>query len=371
MAGPLAGIKIIDLSTVIAGPFATQILAEMGATVIKVESPAGDIMRAPGPARTTGMGAAFLNCNRGKTSVVLDLKQPGDRAALSEMLQDADVLVHNMRTQAAARLGLTYDQLRGAHPGLVYCAIVGFGQDGPYRDRPAYDDIVQAACGWASLQQRTGGEPRYAPTIVADKTTSLYTVGAINAALFHKARTGEGQAIEVPMFESMIAFLAAEHLAGCSFEPPIGESGYSRLLSPHRRPYQTQDGYIGVMPYNGAHWRAFFTAAGRGDWAAEEALGSDTARAAMIGTLYERLSICLRERSSADWLKLLGELDIPCSLVNRIEDLLEDPHLQATGFFERVEHPTEGTLIQVRPPVRFSATPCETGTPAPRLGSAN
>lgn len=368
MPGPLAGVKIVDLSTVIAGPFATQMLAEMGAEVIKVESPAGDIMRAPGPARSPGMGHAFLNCNRGKSSVVLDLKSTEARAELDVLLRDADVLVMNMRPAAAERLGLGYAQLREANPGLIHCSIVGFGQDGPYRDRPAYDDIVQAASGWAALQQRASGEPLYAPTIVADKTTSLHAVAAINAALFHRARTGEGQAIEVPMFEVMVSFLAVEHLAGLSFDPPLGASGYARLLSPHRRPCRTQDGYIAALPYNGAHWRAFFTAAGREDWAAEPALADDRARAAMVGELYARMAACMTAKPTAEWLALLQQLDIPCAPVNTMEDLLDDPHLKATGFFQTVDHPTEGRLRHVRAPVSFSATPCDMPGPAPALG---
>ncbi|MEH3143829.1 MAG: CoA transferase [Methylobacterium frigidaeris] len=367
MPGPLAGITIVDLTTVVAGPFATQVLAEMGAEVVKVEPPGGDIMRAPGPARSPGMGAAFLNCNRGKRSTVLDLKRPADRARLDDLVRGADVLVHNMRGEAATRLGLTDDRLRPLNPGLITCAIVGFGQDGPYRDRPAYDDIIQAASGWADLEQRAGREPRYAPTIVADKTTSLYVTSAITAALFHRARTGEGQAVEVPMFESVVSFLAVEHLAGLTFRPPLGPSGYARLLSKHRRPYRTRDGTIAVLPYNASHWRAVFRAAGREDWADDPALGSDAARAAMIDTLYERLAACLALETTEEWLARLAALDVPCTRVNRIEDLLDDPHLVATGFFEAVDHPTEGPVVRTRPPVRFSRTPCGTTRDAPPL----
>lgn len=369
MPGPLAGIRVIDLSTVVAGPFATQVLAEMGADIVKVEGPAGDILRAPGPARSPGMGAAFINCNRGKQSLVLDLKQPADRARLDDLVRGADVLVHNMRMKAAGRLGLVDAQLRKLNPGLITCAIVGFGQDGPYCDRPAYDDIIQAASGWADLERRASGKPRYAPTIAADKTTSLYVTTAISAALFHRARTGEGQAIEVPMFEAMVSFLAVEHLAGLTFRPPLGPSGYARLLSPHRRPYRTRDGHIAVLPYNASHWSDVFRAAGRDDWAQDEALKSDAARAAQIDTLYERLAACLLQDTTEAWLARLGPLDVPCSRVNRIEDLLEDPHLVATGFFEAVDHPTEGPLTVTRPPVRFSLTPCGSTSPAPPLDS--
>jgi crotonobetainyl-CoA:carnitine CoA-transferase CaiB-like acyl-CoA transferase len=365
MAGPLRGIRIVDLTTVIAGPYATQMLGDMGADVLKVEPPGGDIMRAPGPARSPGMGAAFLNCNRNKRSLALDLKEPADLARLRELVAGADIFIHNMRMDAARRLGLDPETLLSGHPRLIYCAIVGFGQDGPYRDRPAYDDVIQAASGWAALAGQVGGEPRYAPTIVADKTTALFAVGAINAALYHRQVSGEGQAIEVPMFEAMVSFLAVEHLAGRSFAPPLGAAGYSRVLSRHRRPYRTADGFIGVMPYTAAHWRAFFRAAGRDDWAMDDALGDDAARAAMIDTLYERLAECLPHRPSAEWLSVLAQADIPCSPVNGIDDLLEDPHLKATGFFETVEHPSEGRLVSVRPPIRFSRTPSSVARQAP------
>lgn len=365
MPGPLHGIRVVDLTTVIAGPYATQTLGEMGAEVVKVEPPGGDIMRAPGPARSPGMGAAFLNCNRNKRSVTLDLKTAADRAALSELVAGADVLVHNMRMDAARRVGLAPEPLLAAHPRLIYCAIVGFGQDGPYRDRPAYDDVIQAASGWAALAAQAGDEPRYAPTIVADKTTALFAVGAINAALYHRAVSGEGQAIEIPMFEAMVAFLAVEHLGGRSFEPPLGPPGYGRVLSRHRRPYRTADGHIAAMPYTAAHWRAFFRAAGREDWAAEPALDDHAARAAMIDALYERLAGCLMQRGSAAWLALLEKADVPCAPVNGFDELLADSHLAATGFFERAVHPTEGPLVGVRSPIRFSRTRCETTAQAP------
>jgi crotonobetainyl-CoA:carnitine CoA-transferase CaiB-like acyl-CoA transferase len=366
MSGPLDGIRVIDLSTVIAGPYATQMLGDMGADIVKVEPPTGDIMRAPGPARSAGMGAAFLNCNRNKESISLDLKQAADRERLLALIDEADVFVHNMRMDAARRAGLDPASLLARNPRLIYCAIVGFGQDGPYSDRPAYDDIIQAASGWAGLSAQFGGEPVYAPTIAADKTTAIFAVAAINAALFHRASSGIGQSIEVPMFEVMASFLMVEHLAGRSFVPPLGPSGYARILSPHRRPYRTADGYIAVMPYTASHWRAFFRAANREDWAGEEALGSDGARAEMIGTLYERIASCLPSRNTAEWLTILEPLQVPCSAVNTIDDLLDDPHLKAVGFFENVEHPSEGEMLNVRPPVRFSATPAATRKLAPK-----
>jgi crotonobetainyl-CoA:carnitine CoA-transferase CaiB-like acyl-CoA transferase len=367
MAGPLQGIKIVDLTTVIAGPYATQMLGDMGADILKVEPPGGDIMRAPGPARSPGMGAAFLNCNRNKRSIVLDLKRSGDVARLLALVDEADVFIHNMRMKAAERAGLGHAALLARNPRLIHCAIVGFGQDGPYRDRPAYDDVIQAAAGWAGLEQQAGREPRYAPTIVADKTTALFAVGAINAALYHRAVSGEGQAVEIPMFEAMASFLMVEHLAGRSFVPPQGATGYARVLSHHRKPYRTADGYVAVMPYTGAHWRAFFRAAGREDWASDPALGQDAARAAMIDVWYERLAGCLLERGSSDWLGLLQQIEIPCSPVNTIDDLLEDPHLKAVGFFRESEHPSEGTVLSIRPPVHFSKTPCNADGPVPQM----
>lgn len=371
MSGPLDGVTVIDLSTVIAGPYASRILADFGARVIKVEPPGGDIMRYPGPARSHGMGAAFLTCNQGKEGLVLDLKDPGQRAELLDMLGGADVLLHNMRAAAIGRLGLGYEPLRAVNPRLIHCAIVGYGQDGPYRDRPAYDDVIQAEAGWADLHARTGGEPRYAPTIVADKTTGLYAAAAINAALLARTSSGVGQSIEVPMFEVMASFLAVEHLAGRAFRPALGSTGYDRVLSPHRRPYRTSDGHICVMPYSGAQWRAFFTAVGRDDWASEPALTSDTARAGMIGRLYQRLADCLAAHGTGHWLSLLRGLDIPCAPVNTLDDLLGDEHIAAVGLFQPVDHPTEGQMLGVRSPVRFSATPCESTGPALRLGNGS
>ena len=365
MPGPLDGIKIVDLTTVIAGPYATQTLGDMGADVLKVEPPGGDIMRAPGPARSPGMGAAFLNCNRNKRSIALDMKSAEDLARLRALIADADIFIHNMRMEAARRYGLDQETLLAGHPRLIYCAIVGFGQDGPYRDRPAYDDVIQAASGWAALAERSGDAPAYAPTIVADKTTALFAVGAINAALYHRAVSGEGQAIEVPMFEAMVSFLAVEHLGGLSFEPALGSSGYSRVLSRNRTPYRTAVGFIAVMPYTAAHWRALFQAAGREDWAAEPALSDGAARAAMIDTRYERLAECLLQRPSAEWLAILDRIDVPCSAINTLDDLLDDPHLKATGFFETVDHPQEGRLVTTKPPIRFSRTPCAITKQAP------
>lgn len=369
MAGPLAGITVLDLSTVIAGPYATQILGDMGAEVIKIEPPQGDIMRGAGPARNPGMGAPFLNCNRNKQSRTLDLKNAADHAELMQLAAQADVFIHNMRSSACARLGLNHEVLLAHNPRLVYCAIVGHGQDGPYRDLPAYDDIIQATAGWAGIDQDAGGAPRYAPTIVADKTTALYTVAAINAALLARERGGSGQYVEVPMLEVMASFLLVEQMGGMTFSPPLGPAGYARLKSPNRRPYRTSDGYISVMPYDGNHWASFFQAAGRPELAADTRLASAVQRAAMIDELYLALSDALPARSTDEWMVILQAADIPCSRVNTIASLRDDPHLQQTGFFVEVDHPTEGRLLTTRPPVRFSATPCSLRYPSPPLAS--
>lgn len=370
MSGPLHNTTVIDLSSVIAGPYAAQILGDMGADVIKIEPPQGDVMRSPGPARSAGMGAAFLNSNRNKRGVALDLKTPGGLQRLLGMIANAQVLLHNMRPDAMARLGLSFEDVSRHNPGLVYCAIVGYGQDGPYRNRPAYDDIIQAASGWAGLEARLGGEPRYAPTIVADKLSALYAVGAINAALLHRERTGEGQYVEVPMFETVASFLLVEHLGGRTFQPANGESGYSRLLSRHRRPHRTADGYISVLPYTGRQWVRFFHAAGREDWASDPRLSSGQARADMIDELYERVAALLRERSTDAWMALLLQEDIPCAPVNSVDELLTDEHLREVGFFMPMQHPTEGEILTTRPPVLFSRTPCRVDGPAPNLALA-
>ena len=370
MSGPLHGIRVLDLSTVLAGPYATQIMGDMGAEIVKIEPPQGDIMRSVNPSRSLGMGAAFLNCNRNKSSLCLDLKLASDRDRLLQMVPHFQVMVINMRPAAAARLGLSFEAIHARNPTLIYCSIVGYGQDGPYRDRPAYDDIIQAAAGWASMEQQGGREPRYAPTIVADKTTALYAVGAINAALLHRERTGEGQYVEVPMFELMASFLLVEQLGGRTFVPPEGPSGYSRLLSPHRRPYRTADGYLSVMPYTGAHWSRFFATAGRHEWAEEARQLSDKDRAGMINELYERLAQILMERKNDEWMEMLIGADIPCTPVNSVDDLLVDTHLQAVGFFVKTDHPTEGPMLGTRPPIHFSRTPCEVAGLAPALSTA-
>ena len=368
MPGPLAGVRVLELATVVLGPWACQILGDLGADVVKVEPPGGDSNRQVGPRRSPDMGALFLNCNRNKRSVVLDLKHADGRAAALRLARRADVLVHNFRPGALARLGLGYQAVRAAHPGIVYCGTYGYGREGPYRDRPAYDDLIQAASGLAMLQGGALGEPRFVPTILADKTTALAVVAAVSAALFHRERTGEGQEIEVPMFETLVSFVMAEHLWGGTFEPAAGPLGYSRLLSAERRPLRTADGYLAVLPYLDQHWRAFCEVAARPEWLADERFTSLPRRLEHIDDLYRLLSGLMVSRPTSEWLDTLGPAGVPAMSLSRLEDLLDDPHLRATGFWRLDDHPTEGRVRVSAPPTRFSATPADVRRLAPRLG---
>jgi crotonobetainyl-CoA:carnitine CoA-transferase CaiB-like acyl-CoA transferase len=368
MPGPLAGVRVLELATVVLGPWACQILGDLGADVVKVEPPSGDSNRQVGPRKSPDMGALFLNCNRNKRSVVLDLKHPAGRDAALRLAARSDVLVHNYRPAALARLGLEYEAVRPASPSIVYCGTYGYGRSGPYRDRPAYDDSIQAAAGLTMLQAGALGVPRYVPTILADKTTALSVVAAVCAALFHRARTGEGQEIEVPMFETLVSFVMAEHLWGETFEPAEGPIGYSRLLSEERRPLRTSDGYLAVLPYLDEHWRAFCAVTGRGDLLAQERFASLPSRLMHIDDLYRALAAVMTTRSTAEWMEALGPAGVPAVPVSRLEDLLEDEHLRATGFWSVAEHPTEGRLRLPAPASRFSATPAEVRRLPPRLG---
>jgi crotonobetainyl-CoA:carnitine CoA-transferase CaiB-like acyl-CoA transferase len=366
--GPLAGVRVLDVTTVVLGPWAAQTLGDMGADVIKVEPPEGDTTRRLGPARHPGMGAFYLACNRNKRSLVLDLKQTAGRAALLRLAATADVILHNFRPGPAARLGLEYEPFRAVNPRLVYCATYGFRARGPYGTKPAYDDVIQAAAGLASLQTALVGEPRYMPTIVADKTSSLAVLSAVLSALFHRERTGEGQAIEVPMFETVVAYVMVEHLYGETFVPPIETAGYKRILNRWRRPFRTTDGYLAVVPYTDADWRAFFALAGRADLQADPRFRTLESRLANIEALYEELAKIIAGRSSAEWLEALDRASVPAMVVNTLETLLVDPQLEATGFWKIVEHPTEGTLRVPDIPTTYSRTPAEIRRLPPRLG---
>jgi crotonobetainyl-CoA:carnitine CoA-transferase CaiB-like acyl-CoA transferase len=366
--GPLAGIKVIDLTTVVLGPLATQILGDLGADVIKIEAPDGDIMRYAGPSRHREMGHVFLNLNRNKRSLCLDLKRGEAADILLALVRHSDVFMHNMRPQAMARLGFAYERLREANPRLVYCSAHGYAQDGPLADRPAFDDIIQGASGLVALEQATGGEARFVPTLVGDKTVGLTMVYAVMAALLQRERTGEGQAVEVPMLETMTAFVMAEHMGGLTFDPPIGLPGYSRMLAPDRRPHRTADGHLCILPYSDRHWRDFFSIAGRPELANDPRLADAQSRSRHVAELYALIAECVRDKATAYWLARLKSADIPCGPVNQLADLADDEQLAAVDFFPAADHPSEGRIRMVRPPVRFGEADSALRHHAPRLG---
>ena len=367
--GPLAGMTILDLTTVLMGPYATQILADMGADVIKVESPEGDIVRQLGPGRTPGMGGMFLNANRGKRSIVIDLKNPAGRDALLRLAARANAIVYNVRPQAMARLGLGYEALAAANPAIVYVGLFGYGQSGPYAAKPAYDDLIQGASGVATLLAAAGdGTPRYVPITMADRVVGLMAVNAIMGGLMHQLRSGTGQRIDVPMFESMAEFVLIDHLGGLTYDPPLDHGGYSRLLSRHRRPYRTRDGYICALIYNDKQWRSFADSIGQPGMLDDPRFASHAARHQHIDAIYEKVGRIFLGRSTAEWHELLERADIPVMPMHTLQSILDDPHLQAVGFFKTIEHPVEGRIRQMQVPSHWSASQPQPGGPAPTLG---
>lgn len=368
MSGALDGIRVVDVSTVVMGPWATQMLGDMGADVIKVETPGGDIARGMGPCRNAGMAAVHLAVNRNKRSIVLDLTREAGREALFRIVGTADVFLHNMRPRIAGKLGLEYEKFAARQPDLIYCAAYGFRRDGPLADKPAYDDIIQAASGLADLQAVVSDQPRFIPTIMADKTTAYNVALAILAALLRRTRGGRGQAIEVPMFETLVDFVMVEHLYGACFDPPVGTMGYSRILNKERKPFATLDGYLAVLPYTNENWRAFFRIAGREDLAGDPSFASFESRVREAPKIYAILAEIIATRTSAQWQRDLDAAGIPVMAVNTKESLLDDEQLKASGFWQMVEHPTEGRLRITDPPVRFSDSPSSVRRLAPRLG---
>lgn len=363
----LKGVRVLDLTTVVLGPFATQHLGDFGADVIKVEPLSGDIFRHVQPSRSEGMGAGHLAFNRNKRSIALDLKSPDDHARFMALLADADVLVHNMRPAAARRLGLDPDALQKAHPRIVFCMSTGYGSKGRFADLPAYDDIIQAASGIASVNADATGAPRYLPTVLCDKIGGLHLALAVMAGVVQQTKTGRGCVIEAPMFESLVSFLMAEHLSGETFRPSKGSLGYNRILSEHRKPYATKDGFIGLLPYNGKHWASFLTAVGREDLAQADWVQDAARRSERVGELYAVVAEAMPARSTADWIALLRALDIPCTQVNSLDDLLQDPHLDDVGLFQEIEHPSEGALRSIRSPFWVDGAEQYPDKPAPTL----
>ncbi len=368
MAGPLEGVRILELTSVVLGPWACQILADMGAEVIKVEPPRGDSNRILGASRNANMAALYLTCNRNKRSLVLDLKQEAGRDALMKIAESVDILIHNNRPQVMDRLGLDYESIKAVNPRIIYCGSYGYGKDGPYGSKGALDDSIQAVSGIAMLQEMVLGEPRYLPTVVADKTTAMAVVFAVTSALYHREKTGEGQEIEVPMFETMVYYVMAEHLWGMTFEPPLGTAGYKRLMSHHRKPYKTKDGYIAILPYLDSHWEVFCRLSGRTDLLDDERFTTLSDRVRNIDDTYQETAKTMLTRTTGEWLELFGDTSVPTIVVNTLEGLKDDPHLEAVNFWQMVEHPTEGKIRMTRFPVNFSETPAEVRTLPPRLG---
>jgi crotonobetainyl-CoA:carnitine CoA-transferase CaiB-like acyl-CoA transferase len=366
--GPLQGIKVVDMTTVLMGPYATQMLGDYGADVIKVESIDGDVTRLIGPTRHSGMGPVFLNTNRSKRSICLDLKKPTGREVVLRLIKSADVLVYNVRPQAMARLNLGYDVVAEINPRLIYAGVFGFGQDGPYAAKPAYDDLIQGATGLPSLMAQTSdGMPRYVPNALVDRIVGLTAVGAICASLVHRDRTGRGQRVDIPMFETMAGFVLGDHMGGLTYEPPLDKGGYPRHLSRDRRPYKTSDGYISVIVYNDKQWESFFKATGRDDLRGDPRFANFAGRAANIDFVYGELARVFETRSTAEWMELLNKADIPVMPMHDLQDMLSDPHLVATNFFPVVEHPTEGPIRSMKVSANWSETKAEPARLAPRL----
>mgnify|MGYP001252720163 CR=1 FL=1 len=366
--GPLTGIRVIDLTTVVMGPYATQTLGDLGADVVKVEPPQGDSMRAYLPKRVPDISGVFLNTNRNKRSLKLDLKRPAARKALGRLIESADIFVHNLRPAVIGRMGFDYDAARALNPDIIYCAATGFGSRGPYAEKPAYDDLIQAASGMASMFIPARGEPAYVPTVICDKLGSQTICAALLAALLHRERGGGGQAIEVPMFESAIAYNLVEYFGAAAFTPPMGPTGYARLQSAERRPYKTLDGHICILPYSDKNWRDFFVFLERDDLLNDARFVTLAARSLVFPELYAMVALEAVKRSNAEWLAFCEQADIPCLPVVSLDEIESDPHVRAVGMFQDAEHPTSGAYRVVRSPMDFGATPFKLRRHAPSLG---
>lgn len=367
-AGPLSGIRVVDLTRVMMGPLATHILADLGADVIKVEDAAGDSTRHYRPLRHPGMGGSFLNLNRNKRSIVLDLKREAGREALRRLIPGADAFVHSMRPNAITRLGFDYPSVRAIRPDIVYCAGQGYGSGGRYRDKAAYDDVIQAGSGIAALFGMISGQPAYVPTVICDKLCGHTMAWSILAALLHRERGGGGQAIEVPMLETSIDFVMMDHMVGSAFAPPLAPTGYARLLTRHRRPFATRDGYMCILPYSDANWRDMFGFLGRADLREDVRFHHISGRTEHIDTLYGAIADAAPRHSSAEWQEFCDERSIACMPVQGLDEVQQDPHVQDVKLFSVEQHPSEGPYNAIRSPVTFSEAPFEIRHHAPRLG---
>lgn len=366
--GPLASVRILDLSNMGMGPYATSLMAELGAEVVKIEPPEGDPIRGVGPMHHPGMASTFLLANRNKRSLVLDLKRPEGQAVVHKLIESFDVLFFNMRPPAMARLGLDYERVARINPRIIYCGAYGFRQDGPYAEKPAYDDMIQGLTALPYLEGRLTGTPRYIPLAIADQTVGVFAAYAVLAALVSRASTGRGQAVEVPMFETMAQFVLLCHMCGQMFDPPLGPTGFVRHLTPHRRPFPTTDGHISLVPYNDAQWFRLFDVMGKPELKSDPRFCNITDRTNNIGELYRIVAESLATRATAEWMADFERADIPAMPMHTLDSLLADPHLNATGFLGWETHPTEGRVRALAPSSRWMGTPPASQCPAPRLG---
>ena len=366
--GALVGIRVIDLTTVLMGPMATRMLGDHGADVIRVETTSGDSTRNGLPSRHPGMSGFSLNLQRNKRSLSVDLKCEAGLQVILDLMATADVLVTNMRASALERLGLDEASINAVNPTLIYCRANGFSSEGPYGNKAAYDDAIQAASGLAGLFTATNGRPTYVPSVIADKVTGLHVVQAVMAALIHRYRTGSGQNIEVPMFETMVSFNLVEHLRGAAFEPPEGPFGYERLLSPSRRPYSTSDGFICLLPYTDDNFRDFFDFIGRPNLVEDERFSTHNARVVHTSELYDLIAEVAQTRTTDIWIEFCDRVSIPAAKVMDLSEFLDDPHLAEVELVQIAHHPTEGDYRYVRDPVIYSESTTELRLHAPRLG---
>ncbi|MDJ0612441.1 MAG: CoA transferase [Rhizobiaceae bacterium] len=370
---PLEGYRILDLTSVVLGPYCTQLLGDLGADVIKIESPDGDIMRHAGPMVSPGMGPIYLTINRNKRAMTLDLKQDGAKAILRKLIENADGIIHNIRAGGMRRLGFDYDNVKTIKPDIIYCHAVGYGSKGHYAERQAYDDLVQAASGAAFMipQQDGSTDPRYFPGLVADKTTGLHAAYAMLAAFMHRERTGEGQFVEVPMMECMVSFTMAENLYGHAFVPPREPIAYTRSINPNRKPYKTKDGYIAIMPYSNANWENFLAHGGRDELMLDPRYSTYEERTKNITDLYKVCEEVALLKTTDEWMDVLASENVPCMRVHTLKSVLEDPQISETGFLEEREHPSEGRYTAVNNPISFSGSPVTIDRDPPLLGEHN
>jgi crotonobetainyl-CoA:carnitine CoA-transferase CaiB-like acyl-CoA transferase len=366
--GPLAGVRVLDLTSVIMGPLATHIFADLGADVIKVESPEGDLLRRYLPLRNPEMSGCFLHLHRNKRSICLDLKTAEGRVALDTLIKSADIFVHTMRPDTIQRLGYSYERVRALRPDIIYCGAYGFGSAGPYKDKAAYDDLIQAASGLAALCAEVQGEPAYVPAAICDKLAGQAIAYSVLAALFHRERSGRGQSIEVPMFETSAEFNLAEHFGGFAFEPPLSKPGFWRLLNKQRKPFRTKDGFTCILPYSDKNWNDFYEFTGRNEFRDDVRFRSLADRTLLIDLLYSMIAEEAPKRTTGDWVEFCDRVGIPCMPVLALDELPDDKHMKAVGLFSTEQHPTEGQYRVVRRPVTFSEAPFTLTRHAPGLG---